>query len=60
VFAGRHYWPLPSAELEYEPCQDQLKWFAQFLLEGIVFEKLEQFAKHLLSPPSLMTKQWAQ
>jgi len=41
-------------------CINQLKWFAQFLLEGIVFSRLKPFVKHLLSPASLMTKQWAQ
>jgi len=46
--------------LEYEVCINQLKWFAQFLLEGAVFSRLKPFVKHLLSPASLMTKQWAQ
>ena len=60
LFAGPQFWPLPSVELEYEVCLNQLKWFAQFLLDGSVFAQLKPFAKHLLSPASLMTKQWAQ
>jgi len=47
-------------ELEYDVCINQLKLFAQFLLEGAVFSRLKPFVKHLLSPASLMTKQWAQ
>jgi len=57
---GAQYWQLPCVELEYEVCMNQLKWFAQFLLEGAVFSRLQPFVKHLLSPASLMTKQWAQ
>ena len=60
LIAGPQFWPLPCVELEYEACINQLKWFAQFLLDGAVFSRLKPFVKHLLSPPSLMTKQWAQ
>jgi len=60
LIAGPQFWPLPSVELEYEACINQLKLFAQFLLEGTVFSRLKPFVKHLLSPASLVTKQWAQ
>jgi len=60
LVSGPQFWPLPCVELEYEVCINQLKWFAQFLLEGAVFSRLKPFVKYLLSPASLMTKQWAQ
>jgi len=60
LVVGPQFWSLPCVELEYEVCINQLKWFAQFLLDGTVFSRLKRFAKHLMSPASLMTKQWAQ
>uniref|UniRef100_A0A8R1DQJ0 Helicase C-terminal domain-containing protein n=1 Tax=Caenorhabditis japonica TaxID=281687 RepID=A0A8R1DQJ0_CAEJA len=35
------------------------RWFAVFLLDGLVFEKLKEFVPKLLAPPTTMVKSWA-
>lgn len=56
---GRSGWPLPLAEVEMPDSLDKYRHFARFLLNGEVFDKLEEFTKNLLSTPSMMTKSWS-
>jgi ATP-dependent RNA helicase DHX37/DHR1 len=56
---GRSGWPLPVAEVEMQESLDKYRQFAKFLLDGLVFEKLSEFKKNLLSTPSTMTKSWS-
>ncbi|KAL3270549.1 hypothetical protein HHI36_021087 [Cryptolaemus montrouzieri] len=56
---GSQAWPLPPIKMEYPKTEDAYKWFAKFLLEGEVVEKLKRFSSSLLSQPSIMTKTWA-
>lgn len=56
---GRSGWPLPISEVEMPDSLDKYRHFAKFLLEGLVFEKLSEFKKNLLSTPSTMTKSWS-
>ena len=56
---GRSGWQLPIAEVEMQESLDKYRHFAKFLLNGEVFDKLEEFKKNLLSTPSTMTKSWS-
>eukprot|EP00794_Sanderia_malayensis_P014128 gene14128-15605_t len=56
---GPHSWPLQAQELDYPPSVDRTKWFARFVLEGKVFQQLEEFVPYLLTPASVMVKTWA-
>lgn len=56
---GRSGWPLPIAEIEMPESLDKYRHFAKFLLEGVVFKKLDEFKKNLLSTPSTMVKSWS-
>lgn len=56
---GRSGWPLPIAEMEMPESLDKYRHFAKFLLEGSVFESLNEFKKNLLSTPSTMIKSWS-
>lgn len=56
---GRSGWPLPIAEVEMPAVLDKFRYFARFLLNGEVFEALEEFKSNLLSTPSTMTKSWS-
>lgn len=56
---GRSGWPLPIAEVEMPDSLDKYRYFARFILEGLVIEKLFEFKKNLLSTPSTMTKSWS-
>jgi ATP-dependent RNA helicase DHX37/DHR1 len=57
---GTFNWPLPQTELDFPPGRERFKWFAKFLLEGRVVPQLEKHVPHLLTPPSIMIKSWAQ
>jgi ATP-dependent RNA helicase DHX37/DHR1 len=56
---GRSGWPLPIAEVEMPDSLDKFRYFAKFLLDGLVTDKLDEFKKHLLSTPTTMTKSWS-
>lgn len=56
---GRQCWTLPTVEIEFPKSVDLFKWFARFLLEGKVFDKLARYSDCLLSTPSTMIKSWA-
>lgn len=56
---GKSGWTLPVSEIEYPDNLDSYKWFAYFLLDGVVFEKLSKYKNSLLSKPNTMTKNWA-
>ncbi|KAK9876121.1 hypothetical protein WA026_011238 [Henosepilachna vigintioctopunctata] len=56
---GSQAWKLPEMKVEYPECEDAYKWFAKFLLEGVVVSKLQRFTSSLLSKPDIMTKKWA-
>lgn len=56
---SRCTWSFPAVELEYPYGLDRYKWFAKFLLEGVVCKKLKQFVPSLLSSPSTMVKSWS-
>ena len=55
---GPHFWQLPAVELEYAVGLERYRWFARFLLDGVVIKQLEQFVSHLLSLPATMIKTW--
>ncbi|NXA37330.1 DHX37 helicase, partial [Eudromia elegans] len=52
-------WPLPAVEVDYPEGLDRYKYFATFLLEGKVIEKLASYRKCLLSSPAIMLKTWS-
>ncbi|ODN02093.1 putative ATP-dependent RNA helicase kurz [Orchesella cincta] len=56
---GKQGWELPIHEIEFPFSLEKFKLFAQFLLQGDVFPKLEKWRSHLLSLPITMTKPWA-
>lgn len=56
---GKSGWSLPVCEIEYPNNFESYKWFAYFLLEGVVFEKLCKYKNSLLSNPNTMIKNWA-
>lgn len=56
---GTQGWTLPNVEIDYPNNIDCYKWFARFLLEGVVIKKLKKYAKDLLSTPGIMVKSWA-
>ena len=55
---GPHSWSLPVTAVPFPDCEDRFKWFAYFLLQGDVDERLQQFACHLLSHPRILFKPW--
>ncbi|XP_059049878.1 probable ATP-dependent RNA helicase kurz [Achroia grisella] len=56
---GKVGWELPTVEIDYPEKIESYRWFARFLLEGVVFPKLRKYTGSLLSPPSTMVKSWA-
>ncbi|CAB3222170.1 unnamed protein product [Arctia plantaginis] len=56
---GKAGWELPIVEIDFPDKIDRYKWFARYLLEGVVFPKLKKYTSSLLSPPSTMVKSWA-
>ncbi|NXK19170.1 DHX37 helicase, partial [Arenaria interpres] len=52
-------WPLPAVEVDYPEGIDRYKYFARFLLEGKVIEKLSSYSRYLLSSPLIMLKTWS-
>ncbi|XP_074015677.1 probable ATP-dependent RNA helicase DHX37 [Numenius arquata] len=52
-------WQLPAVEVDYPEGIDRYKYFARFLLEGKVIEKLSSYSRYLLSSPLIMLKTWS-
>ncbi|XP_072271861.1 probable ATP-dependent RNA helicase DHX37 [Pyxicephalus adspersus] len=52
-------WQLPAVIVDYPEGLERYRYFAKFLLEGKVVEKLSSYANILLSSPSTMLKSWA-
>ncbi|NXK54391.1 DHX37 helicase, partial [Chauna torquata] len=52
-------WQLPAVEVDYPEGIDRYKYFARFLLEGKVIEKLGSYKQCLLSSPLIMLKTWS-
>ncbi|XP_010140557.1 PREDICTED: probable ATP-dependent RNA helicase DHX37, partial [Buceros rhinoceros silvestris] len=52
-------WQLPAVEVDYPEGIDRYKYFARFLLEGKVVEKLGCYSRCLLSSPLIMLKTWS-
>ncbi|XP_069817056.1 probable ATP-dependent RNA helicase DHX37 [Dendropsophus ebraccatus] len=52
-------WQLPAVEVDYPEGLERYKYFARFLLEGKVIEKLSAYTNILLSNPTTMLKTWA-
>ncbi|NXN21385.1 DHX37 helicase, partial [Nycticryphes semicollaris] len=52
-------WQLPAVEVDYPEGIDRYKYFARFLLEGKVIEKLSSYSRCLLSSPLIMLKTWS-
>ncbi|XP_075689607.1 putative ATP-dependent RNA helicase DHX37 isoform X2 [Rhinoderma darwinii] len=52
-------WQLPAVELEYPEGLERYKYFAKYLLEGKVIQKLCSYTSILLSSPATMLKTWA-
>ncbi|XP_074897542.1 putative ATP-dependent RNA helicase DHX37 [Buteo buteo] len=52
-------WQLPAVEVDYPEGIDRYKYFARFLLEGKVIEKLRSYSRCLLSSPLIMLKTWS-
>uniref|UniRef100_A0A803Y7R6 Activating signal cointegrator 1 complex subunit 3 n=1 Tax=Meleagris gallopavo TaxID=9103 RepID=A0A803Y7R6_MELGA len=52
-------WQLPAVEVDYPEGIDRYKYFARFLLEGKVIEKLGSYSQCLLSSPLIMLKTWS-
>ncbi|XP_068099941.1 probable ATP-dependent RNA helicase DHX37 [Hyperolius riggenbachi] len=55
----RSGWQLPEVIVDYPEGLERYKYFAKFLLEGKVIEKLGLYSKILLSTPITMLKSWA-
>ncbi|XP_035196885.1 probable ATP-dependent RNA helicase DHX37 [Oxyura jamaicensis] len=55
----RASWQLPAVEVDYPEGIDRYKYFARFLLEGKVIEKLDSYKRCLLSSPLIMLKTWS-
>nr|CAH7735011.1 unnamed protein product [Callosobruchus chinensis] len=56
---GAQAWPLPQIELPHPEGVAAYKWFARYLLEGVVFHKLAKYQPVLLSRPQVMVKSWS-
>ncbi|KAI6076394.1 putative ATP-dependent RNA helicase DHX37 [Aix galericulata] len=56
---NRVSWQLPAVEVDYPEGIDRYKYFARFLLEGKVIEKLDSYKHCLLSSPLIMLKTWS-
>lgn len=56
---GSQAWPLIGVRMEFPEMEEAYRWFAKFLLEGEVIEKLKKYTPHLLSSPSMMIKKYA-
>lgn len=56
---GPQSWPFTPMEMEYPSGIDCYRWFAKFLLEGLVCPKLKKFVPHLSEPPCIMIKFWS-
>ncbi|KAG6459917.1 probable ATP-dependent RNA helicase kurz [Manduca sexta] len=56
---GKAGWELPLVEIDFPDKIERYRWFARFLLEGVVFPKLRKYTSSLMSPPSTMVKSWA-
>jgi ATP-dependent RNA helicase DHX37/DHR1 len=56
---SRCCWKVLSVELEYPADLDRYRWFARFLLEGVVVPDLKKYVPVLMSSPSTMIKSWA-
>jgi hypothetical protein len=56
---GDGLWPLTPVELTFPPTPDRFRYFARFLLEGTVFQKLKQFVPHLKNKPNILNKPWS-
>ncbi|UMM26029.1 hypothetical protein L5515_005595 [Caenorhabditis briggsae] len=52
-------WELPNENRPVPHDIMKYRYFAVFLLDGQVFEKLKDFTPKLLAPPSTMVKSWA-
>ncbi|NXU58755.1 DHX37 helicase, partial [Turnix velox] len=52
-------WELPAVQVDYPEGIDRYKYFARFLLEGKVIEKLGSYSSCLLSSPLIMLKSWS-
>ncbi|KAM4810129.1 putative ATP-dependent RNA helicase DHX37 [Rhinophrynus dorsalis] len=52
-------WQLPAVVVDYPEGLDRYKYFAKFLLEGKVINKLGSYTSVLLSTPITMLKTWA-
>ncbi|KAF1760972.1 hypothetical protein GCK72_009225 [Caenorhabditis remanei] len=52
-------WKLPNENRKVPHDIMQYRYFALFLLDGQVFEKLKEFTPKLLAPPTTMVKSWA-
>uniref|UniRef100_A0A4Y0BQ22 RNA helicase n=1 Tax=Anopheles funestus TaxID=62324 RepID=A0A4Y0BQ22_ANOFN len=56
---GKTSWELPSAEVEMPRNMLRCKYLLKFILSGVVFKKLKQFRKSLLSSPDSVLKQYS-
>ncbi|XP_045467046.1 probable ATP-dependent RNA helicase kurz [Harmonia axyridis] len=56
---GSQAWPLRRVRIEFPETEEAYRWFAKFLLEGEVVEKLKKYTSHLLSSPAIMIKKYA-
>ncbi|XP_068902133.1 probable ATP-dependent RNA helicase kurz isoform X2 [Tenebrio molitor] len=56
---GTQAWSLSNVEIEHPRTINYYKWFGRFLLEGVVFPKLQKYKSVLLSQPGIMVKSWA-
>jgi ATP-dependent RNA helicase DHX37/DHR1 len=56
---GKYMWSLPSVEVEYPECVEKYKWFANFFLNGDLFDNMIKYKNVLLASPNTMLKSWA-
>lgn len=59
VTFGPLNWELPNENRSVPHDIMMYRYFALFLLDGLVFEKLKEYTPKLLAPPSTMVKSWA-
>ena len=55
---GERCWPLPLIKTVHPSLLERTKYFAKFLLEGLVFPHLKGYSNELLSPPIAMIRSW--
>jgi len=49
---------IPNAETPFPLNRDRIKWFARFLLEGVLFPPLKDVQEYFSKKPQIITRSW--